>query len=650
MPIKFQCPHCKSAIVAQDAQAGMKKACPGCKKPLFIPLPTSGATKPMRPPAPPRLEPRPKTAAELEAEAAALFSDAPAQGPAAPAATIDFSCPQCDADLHLPLDLAGKKTSCPACTRIIAVPLPSKEENKDWRQKQQALPSLAKQPDEPAPEGAWGSAKAAGVSREALLEAKVITKRPKPRTMTQKYLLPVLGATLLIGSGVGAWVISNRREEGRELAALQEATTFATAAEAKQATVPAIRAALFLAAGDYHRLTGKADCGVRAREQYNNALNLLATASGQDSERTVSLMDLAVAQIELGGDESEVEQGLRLKWDEVHKSLRGILTAVPVGDTTRPPEGKLAVLRAIVRRLIARGQAERTVTLVRQVYGGSDADSCEAMAAAGLELLAAQDTERATRAATQARAPYDARPAAGGSPGRAAPRPPVRATVVALVDALGEKKKLEGNKAIGEEAQIFLGQVEGFARLGKWEKAREKARSDPVPLNRFRALAAIALVAAETGTGAVEALNEAADFLTSNALPREELNWLLLRLAEVGLEVGLGTDRLEKLIDAITDPYLYGRAQLLWVRAQVKQGTIPSEEAASAVIGRIEARFKARAVGTSVARLAVWQIIARASTRRDPNWANSILGWEQPRRAFASAGVALGLEDRDHGK
>src|SRR5205823_2734241 len=97
---------------------------------------------------------------------------------------------------------------CPACTRIISVPQPAREDARDWRQKQQALPSLAKQPDAPAPEGAWGSAKPAGVSREALLDAKVIAKRRKPPTWSQKYLLPVLAASLLIGLGVGAWVMS----------------------------------------------------------------------------------------------------------------------------------------------------------------------------------------------------------------------------------------------------------------------------------------------------------------------------------------------------------------------------------------------------------------------------------------------------------
>jgi hypothetical protein len=628
MPIKFQCPHCKKAIVAQDAQAGMQKACPGCKKSLFIPLPTAGPRKPPRPAAQPRVEARPKPPVDIEAEAAALLSDTPSAAPAGPAITIDFTCPQCDTELHLPLDLAGKKTSCPACTRIISVPQPSSEAARNWRQKQEALPSLAKQPDLPAPEGAWGSTEAAGVSREALVEANVIRKKPKPRTLTQKYFLPVMAGCLLLGGGVGAWVISNRREESRELAVLQEALEYAASPEAKQKTVPAARSALFLAAGDYQRSSGKADAAVRAREQYTQANNLLATGSEQDTERIAALLDVAVAEIELGGEDNEVEKGARLRWDEIHKSLRGILTAVRAGDTAQG-DGKMFVLRGVARRLIAHGQAERALTLVRQLYGGSDEFS-EATAAVGLECLAAGDEKHAREAKNHALAPYT-------NPARASSRPPLRASVVALAQALGEKTP-EGTKAIGEDIQILLGQVEGLARKGDWARAREKARPEHIaPVNRFRAEAALAMVAVEKGTGGVEALGDAVDFLAANVHAAADLNWLLLRLAEVAIEAGVGADRLDKLIAAIPDPRLRGRAQFLRLRAQAQQGTVPTEEAINAI-------------PDSVGRLMAWQLLARASTRRDPAWAKSVLDWEQPRRAFASAGIALGLQDHDHGK
>jgi hypothetical protein len=571
---------------------------------------------------------------DLDAEAAALFAGGPAHDAAAAAATIDFSCPQCDADLHLPLELAGKKTSCPACTRIISVPQPTKEQAADWRQKQQAAPSLAKPTEEPAPEGSWGSAKATNVSTEALVEAKVIQKRRKPRTLTQKLMWPVLAGSLLIGGGVGAWVISNRRQEGRELGALQQALDFAESEEAHK-VAPAARSALYLATGDFQRGSGKRDAAQRAREQYGKGVNVLNTAR-EDNERLAALQDLALAQVELGGEASEVEQGVRQKWDEVQKSLGGVLTAVRGEDPSRQGEAKMFVLRAVVRRMIARGQGERAVTLIRQLYGAADADLCEAMAVTGLELLAAGDTERARLAAQKALGPYNVKPPPTG---RAPSRPQLRAAVVALAMAVGQPRP-EAGKAIGEDVQLFLGEVEGFARQGKWDRAREKARgaqSQFGAVNRFRAEAALAIVAAEAGNGAVEAYNAATDFLAESGRTNDELTWLLLRLTEVGIDASVGPDRLDRVMKAIRDPRMRGRAALLRLRASLKQGTAPTEEAAAEV-------------EESVARLAAWELVARASSRRDTSWAARCLEWDQPRRAFAFAGVALGLQDRNLGK
>src|SRR6516164_10867340 len=86
MPIKFHCPSCNRPILAQDSQAGKKGTCPGCKKGLFVPLPSAGAPpvpKLMPGQGPPPPKPKPPAPVDVEAEAAALLGGEAAAGPAA---------------------------------------------------------------------------------------------------------------------------------------------------------------------------------------------------------------------------------------------------------------------------------------------------------------------------------------------------------------------------------------------------------------------------------------------------------------------------------------------------------------------------------------------------------------------------------------
>jgi hypothetical protein len=39
MPIAFNCQHCGKTIKAPDGTGGKHGACPGCKKPVQVPLP-----------------------------------------------------------------------------------------------------------------------------------------------------------------------------------------------------------------------------------------------------------------------------------------------------------------------------------------------------------------------------------------------------------------------------------------------------------------------------------------------------------------------------------------------------------------------------------------------------------------------------------
>src|SRR5262249_4452386 len=112
--IKFSCPHCKKALTVKDQHAGRRAPCPACKKPVIIPAPVG---KP----------------ADLEASAAAALPGEPAAAPPPVQSRIEFTCSFCDEKVSVTADLAGKRTPCPECRRIVKVPEPQDNKPKDWR-------------------------------------------------------------------------------------------------------------------------------------------------------------------------------------------------------------------------------------------------------------------------------------------------------------------------------------------------------------------------------------------------------------------------------------------------------------------------------------------------------------------------------------
>jgi transcription elongation factor Elf1 len=154
MPIKFACPHCKKGLSVKDHLAGKRAACPACKKALTIPKGSSTNHPALRditvrpvPTAPPLAKP-PISHQDAEAAAAEALADDSSETQKQ-AATVDFNCSFCDAELKLDAALAGKKTSCPECRRIIKVPELAKPDVADWRKAARTGPVGAKGPDVP---------------------------------------------------------------------------------------------------------------------------------------------------------------------------------------------------------------------------------------------------------------------------------------------------------------------------------------------------------------------------------------------------------------------------------------------------------------------------------------------------------------------
>jgi hypothetical protein len=623
MAIKITCPHCKRGMLVPESLAGKKGRCKACQQILTVPklaASNSSADQAVKPEAPAPAKPRAAAPADVEAEAAALFSDEPK--PAAPVEvkTIDLNCPFCDEPIQLPADLAGKRAPCPECKHIIKVPELVKKDPKDWRKVEARGPSGARLPDQPALEGAWGSTTANTVGKKTLEEVGIIPKTERPRTLWQRVRWPVLGAGLVLLVGVGSLVVYRWWSQRALERAIQEALAFADSSEA----TPSVKAALAIGAGEYYLHSRGSRPGKEASSQLGKALTILRSAS-KGEERDALLADLALAWVELGGDEPDTEKELRLPWNEIQKRL--VPTLQEIADT----EARLQALRAVAHRLLEHGQSARVLPLTSQVYSAGDpektADKAAALAVVGLEFLKANNKQLAEKAITDALSLYG-----GDKP------PPLRAEVIALAARFPDVKKVPApGEHEDDKGNEHIGKVEALARQGNWDKAREKARVDEFgEMVQFRARLAVAAAAVDAKVPDTTDIEDAMKMAEGGLSKKAEHSWLMLRLTQLALAKGLPEERVQSLADKISNSALRGRAQLAIFRERLSQAKQPVEDSST---DKIDGKSLARSLG--------WQALARHNTRLSTNYAAVVQGWPPLQRSFGSLGVALGLQDRE---
>jgi predicted negative regulator of RcsB-dependent stress response/DNA-directed RNA polymerase subunit M/transcription elongation factor TFIIS len=627
MPIRITCPNCKRAMLVSEHLAGKKGRCKACQHPLTVPpLPNSSPSMTESAPA----NPQAVAPVDVEAEAAALLADEPKSTEPAEVKTIDFNCPYCDEPIKLSVELAGKRAPCPECKHIIKVPDLVKKDPKDWRKVEVRGPSGARLPDQPAPEGAWGSTTIRGVGTQALVEAGVLPKVERPRTLWQKVRWPILGVSVLLVLSIGSWIGYRwwgRRALEREV---QAALAFADSSDA----APTTKAALALAAGQYYLRsrtahtdprTGRSFApAVAANNQFGTALTTLRSAP-QDEERDALLADLALAEVELGGDKPDTDQELRLPWDKTQQLLRAILGEI------RDGEARLYALRQVAQRLRQRGEALRVLPLTNQLYAAADADKAAALALIGLEFLKSGDQPLAERAAEAALQLYpkdtkakDAKPL------------PLRAEVVALALLLEKKDRPAAGEDPDDKGNEQIGKIEALARQGKWEEARKLASRIDEELVQFRARLAIAAAAVDAQLPETTDI-EAAFKMAENGLAKKaELSWPMFYLIQLASQTRLPQERVRAAADQISNTALRGRAQLAVFQAQLDQAP---QTVDVAVADTIDAKSLAR----SLAALA----LARHNVRLNTGYASVVQTWPQPLRAFGALGIALGLQDRE---
>jgi hypothetical protein len=597
MTIRFKCPHCQKPLSVKEHLAGKKAACPACKKGIIVPAAAEQKTAAGPPPSAPMSAP-----IDVEALAAAALADKPADKAPEPATvtTIELTCPFCDEELKLPADLAGKKTPCPACSKIITVPVIEIKVKKDWRTVQKGGPSaaLANQPEQLT--DAWGTEQKGRVSREAMEEAGAV---PEPRAEAvgvAGWLKRGFWLCVVAVAAVVLIAMANRaRVESREKDHVQKAEKYLAQLDP-------------LGQAEFHRAVGELEVRNMRADEAQNRFNLagsLVPPPAQDKgppelvetlERDLLLIRLVLSQVEMGGTGDEtLKRGLvtyRFDWKDeiVQKDMLQTLEAI------HNQEAKASALRLLARKLLDKDKAEIAISMAG------------AMA----------NTTGATRS-------------------------PVRAEQVALLLARGEKAAAEPMEPPNIEAgiadtSIRVAYTEGDIYQKKYEAALKFATAKGPVAGRLEACvagAALALADAKNPDAAKEALPfirealaAAGDILKAHKdrLP----SWTVMELIRLGSRTDAADD-VKNLIASLPPPY-QPRAKLdLFVGSLERNPTKPGDGSRIDDIG--PAGHPARALA--------WEALARHNARLGYTSSISPEDVEESCRPFVHLGIALGEKD-----
>ncbi|HEV3115824.1 MAG TPA: hypothetical protein VGY58_02145 [Gemmataceae bacterium] len=614
MPIKFSCPHCRKALSVKDHLAGKKAQCPACKKTLTIP---TAARTPL------------STPVDVEAlAAAALAEELKAPTPPAEQATIEFKCYYCDEQVRVSADLAGKQTPCPECRRIIKVPLIEKTQPKDWRNVDTRLPAGARRDVGPAPEGAWDTA-SVGVSRQALVEAQAIPQT-RPRLTVAQWIKrgSAVAATILL-VGVAAWMVTSYVARNRQNQALAKALQYLEVPD-KVSTETA--AEVHRAAAEYYLRTGNRGSAEQARNHFQQArAAILQAAKLEPVAREIFLIDLALGQIDLGGDKPEIDQETRLPWDDADKEVRQTI------QNLSSPEGRGEALRQITRKFVGKNQGMRAAALASLF----PEQGPELLAIVGLEMFRAKQQPLAETLANLAQEKIASQqPSQEGEP--KPPSAPTAPSLIALWLALGkpDKAAAAAPPAAAEKERdlaILIGNVAGLTYQGNLTQVRQRLSAMSAPEERFAALMAVALAAegVDQAVAARPELESALGLVENELKGASVAAWQLVHLARTGVKAGL-EERVQATARLVPEPATRGLMQ--WA---VLQGRLAkSNERADDLMQIVDANTPAHAKAQ--------EMIARHNARHGQAGPTlkAVEGWEEKLQPLGYAGVALGLQDR----
>jgi hypothetical protein len=612
MLIRFKCPHCQRVLSVKDNLAGKKGNCPGCKKVVLVPNPASGTKAPRggaessetrgNGPLGNGVEP---SHADMEAHAAAMLGDKP-EDRGVGTTSISFECPFCDEPMDLPLDLAGKRHPCPGCRKIVRVPDLEKRAPRDWQK-----------PEEPAPEGTWGSTNKQAVSQETLKQTGVLPTRRRPRTLGQMALLVGLPVGMLVLLAMGGWTLWGWWVSSQQQQALDSVIAYA---ESKDKNLERTHQALLHAGlSAYYRQAGD---WLKARDHLGKGISRVSRSSGgRGVARDAVLLEILPDFVTLGGKGIE-EDDLRRGWGRTQGSLQAGLMAL------QNPEARRLGLIEVSRRLLAAGEVRRVPVLAGLVYPKPDnPNQADALAHLALILQASGQAQLADQIASPILTAY-----------RQKKRPPLRPHVVALAVALHQEPPAPEKGLAGQENDL-LGRSIGLAYRGQFAEARNIANTSSTPQLRLRALVGIGQAAQLHQAGNADlkvALELIQGELSGRLNPRKD-SWLVYQLVHLGLQAGLTPEQLWPVLQSFPgqNPAVRGLTQLTLFRAELH-----------ATEGIVEENKLQRVEAAPAFQALAHQELARHNVRFDSSWESKVTTWEQPSQTFGTLGVLLGKMTR----
>jgi hypothetical protein len=595
MPIKFNCPECKKPLSVKEHLAGKKAKCPSCQKPITIPAPVSQP-------------------ADVEDLAAQAFADEPKAEPVV-TKTVDFTCPQCDAELHLPADMAGKNAPCPECKRIIKVPQLKKEEPIDWRTKKgQDGPTGVRRQEEQAPEGAWGTAKAGGVSRQSLEDAGAVVEPKEEVTPSQWARRGIyIAVPVLVLAGCGYWFITARAGD------LQRKTLADALGAAKSdEAVCAVRRA----AGEFELRNNTKEGLDKAMEHFRQARAKGNEAKGIDKE--MLLFRLARTQLDLEGTGEDLRQKTRLDGGKTMTELSQTLGNLPIKDAQQPllhvpvHGARVVVVREICRELIKQGKEGQVKA--HSLAAGLTMDEMrgEIVGQVGLDL---------------ARANYDRiNDLALGElnrPGKLTLTPSLIA--LCLVAGVTNERLPKPPRA---EEKFEDATVIGYAVDSAYKGNGNRKFVDSIPSPEIRFVTFVLMAAAAEGDEALKDFQAAVNLLGGELKGKGNLPfWPIYQLALVAHEIGQ-TQALTDVIGNIPSSY-QGWIDLVGVEQKI--------DAKKGVAADTDANLVSK--DPPLPQLLAKEKLARHNARADSGTVKSVAGWGETERPYGLAGAALGLQD-----
>lgn len=565
MSIRFKCPHCQKPLSVKDHLAGKKAACPVCKKSMTIPTPV----------------PEP-AAVDVDALVAEAFADKPVEK--APVATqfVEFTCPFCDEELKLSADLAGKKTPCPACTKVISVPQIKVEKPKDWRTSQRTGPSAALVNQPEAPTDAWSTSQKSKVSREAMEEAGALPEDEEPVSVGKWIKRGVWMCVILIIAFFGFKMFTRARHESRESNYLEQAK------KSLDKLPPLHQAEIHRAEGELYVRNGRAGDAI---QPFAIARALAADEKDRTLENDLFLIKIVLSQIEMGGSgDDTLVQSVKVRYDwndnELLRELQKTLQEI------RAPEAKATALRELTCQLIGKNKLEVAVGLTAGLANVTPALKAQQVAM----YLVTKDDKKANELI---------------------PLP-------------------EPDKGIGD-ASARLAYTLGHAYLRDYPAALKVASAKGAPAGRLEACIAGAAIALAEGKGAeTKPFFEAAfkahedDKEAKDKAP----SWALMELVRLAGRADFSSQA-KGIADKLPAPYRQ-RAQL-----DILQGQLDNSNKAVDV-SRLEEFGDPKEPTFALA----WEALARHNARLGSTSALNVESLDEQIRPLVYVGLALGEQDR----